>query len=569
MRHRRRLKIPASSPPAGLLGRAAAAAGAATDAIVGIFSPRAARHRKAERALASAGWRGADRTRPAQKLWSLAGGSPNAVNLDDLPSLREAANDLDRNNPIATGAATKTIECVVGHGLTLKSTIDADLAGIPPAKAREIERLLEKHWNLWAGSSFADLSQQGTFHDLATSAHYETFIEGDVLLRRRYKTPGIGKRRNAHLGTCFELIPAAQVCNRNRNTDGQLKDGPYLMAGCQLDADGTVTGYDVTTEHPDDAGADLTWTTIRRFDPFGDERARLLFSRRRAGQYRGIPALAPVVELFKQIGDITTAAAARMLIQSFFTVFIKSEAGDEFDTSNPSLELDQEQLETDEIGMGTGTMIPLQKGESVETAKIDSPGPAFEAFLAALLRQCGMAIGIPYELLVQHFQSSYSAARAAILEAWRHWRLATRWVGRNVYAFAYAHVVAELVDEGLVDLPGFNESPLRRAAYLGAEWTGQAIPQLDEVKAVTAAKLRVDGRFSNHAHETANLTGLDYEANINALAEEKAMLEAAGLNASPPPSPPAPPPSQNPEDEEDTPQDEENPEDKKDEEDAA
>jgi hypothetical protein len=44
----------------------------------------------------------------------------------------------------------------------------------------------------------------------------------------------------------------------------------------------------------------------------------------------------------------------------------------------------------------------------------------------AVLRQIGVALGLPFEVLVKHFKASYSAARATwpsleILRARKHW----------------------------------------------------------------------------------------------------------------------------------------------------
>lgn len=42
--------------------------------------------------------------------------------------------------------------------------------------------------------------------------------------------------------------------------------------------------------------------------------------------------------------------------------------------------------------------------------------------MKSIIRQIGSSLGVPYELLVMHFTSSYSASRAALLEAWKQFR---------------------------------------------------------------------------------------------------------------------------------------------------
>ena len=116
-------------------------------------------------------------------------------------------------------------------------------------------------------------------------------------------------------------------------------------------------------------------------------------------------------------------------------------------------------------------------GEGVDLAKSDQPNPNFEPFYNAMLKQVGMAINVPYEILIQHFQSSYSAARGVILEAWRHFRIDTERYANHCYQIAFEAVISECVSKKLIKLPGFFKSAELRSAYLGATWTGQATPR--------------------------------------------------------------------------------------------
>ena len=45
------------------------------------------------------------------------------------------------------------------------------------------------------------------------------------------------------------------------------------------------------------------------------------------------------------------------------------------------------------------------------------PNTAFDPFMTAILRQVGVALELPFEILTKHFQSSYSAARGAMWSA--------------------------------------------------------------------------------------------------------------------------------------------------------
>ena len=64
--------------------------------------------------------------------WNYAGGSAREDISDNLSVLRQRSRDLYMGVPIATGAVKTMRTNVVGRGLLLKPTIDAETLGITP-----------------------------------------------------------------------------------------------------------------------------------------------------------------------------------------------------------------------------------------------------------------------------------------------------------------------------------------------------------------------------------------------------------------------------------------------------
>src|SRR5690606_12542726 len=114
------------------------------------------------------------------------------------------------------------------------------------------------------------------------------------------------------------------------------------------------------------------------------------------------------------------------------------------------------------------------------------PNAGFDPFVLAVLRQIGVALELPYEVLIKHFTSSYSAARAALLDAWRFFRRRRAWLARKFCQPVYEAWLADAVATGLVDAPGFFADPVRRASWCGARWIGDAPGQIDPQKEVDA-----------------------------------------------------------------------------------
>jgi hypothetical protein len=67
----------------------------------------------------------------------------------------------------------------------------------------------------------------------------------------------------------------------------------------------------------------------------------------------------------------------------------------------------------------------------------------------------------------------------------------------------------EAVARGYLDAPGFFANPLVRQAYLGCQWSGPIMGQLNPLEEVGAAEKRVEMGVSTLEEETAELTGGD------------------------------------------------------------
>jgi capsid protein len=92
-----------------------------------------------------------------------------------------------------------------------------------------------------------------------------------------------------------------------------------------------------------------------------------------------------------------------------------------------------------------------------------------------------LRLEIPYELLVKHFTVSYSARRAALLEARKSFRMRRTWLASDFCQPIYEEWFAEAVAKGRIDIQ-VSLNPLIRKAYTQAEWYGPAPGQIDPLK---------------------------------------------------------------------------------------
>ena len=186
-----------------------------------------------------------------------------------------------------------------------------------------------------------------------------------------------------------------------------------------------------------------------------------------------------------------------------------------------------EDLDGIEVGAGTLNLLP----EGIDVKAIDGSRnlSTFEPFVNNLICQIGASLGIPSEVLLSRFQSSYSAARAALLQAAAVFRTRRTWFARDFCKPIYEAWLAEAVAIGRVKAPGFGSDPVITKAWSGADWFGPVMGLLDPVKEVNGAALRIKYGLSTAEREAAELTGTDFDSNVDQIAIEHGTWQGKGL----------------------------------------
>lgn len=213
-----------------------------------------------------------------------------------------------------------------------------------------------------------------------------------------------------------------------------------------------------------------------------------------------------MIETLKQLDRYTEAEIMAAVVSGMFTVFVKTESGAGLDDMLPGGSPTLSASNSKDFRLGNGAILDLLPNEDVTFADPKRPNTAFDPFVLAVLRQIGVALELPFEVLVKHFTASYSAAQAALLEAWKFFRARRAWLAKNFCQPVYGAVIAEAVARGLLPAPGFETDPMLRAAYLGAEWIGPPRGQIDQRKEADGNAIMVDRGWKTDAEVTAELT---------------------------------------------------------------
>jgi len=515
-------------------GRTVAVPVTMMDQVINFFSPAQGQERfkiRAQMALVG-GYTGADRTRRANQAGSRRETSADGAILPDLRALREDSQHMLRNSAIAIGAVKTNITKIVGTGLKVKSQINREVLNLSEEAANTWERRAVREFLLATDTHEIDAERQLTFSLLQGLVLLKTLEDGDVFTSMpRFKRPG------SPYTLKLQIIESARVTNPNSIYPSAITLDGKITAGVEKDATGGPVAYHVCNQHPGGlgylAGKNLKWT---RLEAYGKTTGAPLvlhhYDKTRPGQTRGVPYLAPVIEIIKQLGRYTDAEVMAAVVSGMLTTFITTESGDPEDVLPVNPDTAAANPADTGIELGYGSVVGLLPGEDVKTVIPGRPNPAFDPFVTALCRQIGVALEIPFELLVKHFTASYSAARAALLEAWSYFNRRRHWLVTSFCQPVYEAVITEAVATGRLKAPGFFSDPAIRRAYLGTVWTGDAPGQLDPLKEVNASEKRMALNLTTHDEECSMSPygGADWESKVPQLAKEKRLLLAAGLD---------------------------------------
>ena len=477
---------------------------------------------------------GASRNKNSMRGWLASSKSPQEDIDRNIPILRQRSRSLYMSAPLAVSAIKTNRTNIVGEGLRLKSTIDAAFLRMTPEAAAEWQRNTEREFELWADSKFCDSTRVNNFYEIQQVACLSWLMNGDACALVEYERPTPA----FPYGLRVHLIEADRVSTPHTSGTAvnlyatESTTGNRIFNGVEVTDAGRVVAYHICSTYPNSQlRAAKKWQRVKAFgDKTGTPNVLMIFEAERAEQYRGVPYLAPVIESLKQLTRYSEAEMMAAVINGFFTVFITSE-GNTGEMGFTGVLDDEDRVSDDDLNyeLGPGMVNVLKPGEKIDIADSKRPSSNFDAFTTALAKYVGAALEIPVELLIKSFNSSYSASRAALLEAWKAFRMKRKWLAADFCQPLYEIFLTEAIANGRIKAPGFFLDPAIKKAYCRAQWNGPAPGMLDPVKEATAAEKRIAIGVSTRQRESIEMTGTDFDANVAQLARENQLMKEAGL----------------------------------------
>ena len=495
---------------------------------------------------------GASLNRRSMKGFTATSSSPNEDINWNSDLLRQRGRMLVMSSPVAASAIKTNRTKVVGTGMKPKASIDGNVLRMSPEAVKEWQRNTEREFSLWAEKKEnCDATGINNFYQMQGLVVSNTLMSGDIFALRKMYDPTPLNPYSLRI----HLIEADRVCTPYRfsrskglgfATDGtNTNNKNKIYDGVEVNRNGMVEAYHICSVYPNQMILEpnkMKWTRVKAIgSKTGLWNILHILDTERPEQYRGVTFMAPVIESLLNISRYTQSELMAALIQTYFTAVIVTETnpamipinevgyGPDDDPNHPSDSYVSEN--PNEYEMGPGTVLHLKQGEDVKFGNPNIPTAGFETFFKTICKEIGSALEIPYDTLLKEFNASYSASRAALMEAWEAFRMRRSWLVNQFCQPVYEMWLTEAVSIGRINAPGFFTDPAIRAAWCNCQWLGPVQGQLDPTKEIKADILAIQHGIKTHEQVTREYGGADWHENMEILKQEMKELEEAGLTS--------------------------------------
>lgn len=419
----------------------------------------------------------------------------NSITARDLPTLRNRARELRRNNEIAASALNAITSDVVGRGIKTQFRSANETVTLDPR--------LESNWKAWTRSRQFDYDQKHnlfSFQRLIMDAVTES---GECLLLRKID-------RTLDFPLSYQILESDFI---DSTRDGyKAKNGNKIIQGIEYDQKGRRVAYYLYTEHPGGYYGGFTLGTISTESIRVPAKDVLhIYKTLRPGQARGIPWLAPVMVRIHDAGQYEDAELVKQKIAAMLTAFVRdinAEFRDEDETCGEDLG----------ATLQPGLIEELPPGKTIEFT--DPPSVEhYPAFMTKVKQSIAAGMGISYEALTNDLSNvNFSSARMGELRMRRNidmWR-------EEVINFQFLDIVAQ---DFLNYMALTTDVNIENATWVH---TPPKREMIDPVKETAALKEQLRLGITTLSDEIM-AQGRDPEDHLNKIKEDNEKLDELGI----------------------------------------
>lgn len=469
--------------------------------------------------------------------------SADAALLPVIDTANARADDLARNNAIASGAVQIHIDNIVGSHFRLSYKPRNKRLGINREDLAAFRADVETLWMEEAEDEtgcWLDAERKRTF-----TMQVREIVGTHTVFNEACAIAMWDKSARRPCRTAIRMISPKRVSNPNN-----MRDSDKVRGGVRIGPNSEALAYFVRSVDSASlygTGYGYRWDEVRRETRFGRPQFLHIFEPTEDGQTRAANQFMRVMEQLHMLPKLQHTKLQNAIVNAMYAATIETELGSEVAMEILGADnldnLQKYMLQMAQFHKGKGIslnggakathLLPNERLQLHTSGNVDNGYTSLED---SCLRWIARGFNVPHEALSQNYtRLSYSTARASMLEARRYFLGRRKVIASRFASTAFALWLEEKIDRGHLVLPrsasglGFYDA---KSAWCNAEWIGSGRLAIDGLKEVKESILRIEAGLSTYEKELAQM-GEDYQEIFEQQVIEMAEREKAGL---PPPS---------------------------------